>query len=105
MLTQSPFSIPPSTWNFHLSSGDERGPQHTQEGETGASVQAQGEHATFPGRGGGPSAVPAEGLLRQELPRLQAQSHDQEARFGTGTDQRGVEDIQVSKTRVQVVNL
>lgn len=30
-------------------SGDERGPQHTKEGEAGETVQAQGEHAALAG--------------------------------------------------------
>lgn len=77
----------------HPSSGDERRPQHTQEGEAGTSVQAQGEHAAFPGRGGGPPPGPAESFLRQELPRLQAQSHDKEARLGAGADPRGEVDV------------
>lgn len=71
--------------------GDERGPQHTEEGEAGASVQAQGEHAALPGRGGGPPPGPAAGLLRPELPLLQAQGHDQEARLGAGADPRGAD--------------
>uniref|UniRef100_A0A0E9V556 Uncharacterized protein n=1 Tax=Anguilla anguilla TaxID=7936 RepID=A0A0E9V556_ANGAN len=48
--------------------------------EAGEALQTQGEHAALSGRGGGPAPQPAEGVLRQELPRLQAQDHGEEAR-------------------------
>lgn len=73
-------------------SGDERGPQHAKEGEAGATVQAQGEHAALTGWGGGPAAGPAEGLLRPQLQGLQAQSHHQETRPGARADTRGEHD-------------
>lgn len=61
-----------SILHFHLLhffiAGAEWEPVHTEEGEAGVAVQAEGEHPALPGRGGGQPAPPSAAVSRARVP-------------------------------------